>query len=255
MPLSYETLSQKDLTNKMLDDAAVLFRAHYGVWAKGTALEGKLSCPTPFQGQLSDVNTIGNRIKINPKQLRDYYLPDHADCSYARALLDGRLVGHALICRWNWNGKRVCWVTQLVVHMQYRHQGIATTLLRLSRVESDDIYGILSSNPFACMAAATSFGGSIINLPLDFIRQNAQEILKASPVNYVKTAVVKGSLFGHDSTDLVSGIDTQFFVDHEEPDAALKTALRRGWPLGNLPQGHEYVLVFPVKASQSDACQ
>ncbi|EEU33995.1 uncharacterized protein NECHADRAFT_85402 [Fusarium vanettenii 77-13-4] len=234
-------MSQKDLTNKILDDAAVLFREHYGVWASGTLLEG----------QLSDVYTPGNRIKINPKRLRDRYLPGHADCSYTRALLDGRLVGHAITCRWDWDGKRVCWVTQLVVHTQYRNQGIATRLLRLSRADSDDIYGILSSHPFSCMAAATSFGDSIINPPLDFTRQHAQEVLKASPIDYVAAAVVKGSLFGNDSTDLVSGADTQFFISHEEPDAAMNDALSQGrWPLGNLPEGHEYLLVLPAKTTK-----
>lgn len=105
------------------------------------------------------MSTIGKRVKVTPQRLRDQYLPEHGDCCYTRALSDGQLVGHAITSRWDWNGKRVCWVTQLVVRKEHRHQGIATTLLRLSRVESDDVYGIMSSQPFSCMAAATSFGG------------------------------------------------------------------------------------------------
>jgi hypothetical protein len=55
MSLSIQTFSQKDMTDQMLEDAAILFREHYGVWGNGTGLEGKLSCLTSFRGQLSDV--------------------------------------------------------------------------------------------------------------------------------------------------------------------------------------------------------
>ncbi|RSM18506.1 hypothetical protein CDV31_002642 [Fusarium ambrosium] len=229
MSLSFQAFPQKDVTNEMLHAAATLFSEHYGIWGNGAKLSGK-------------------RVRVTPKRLQDQYLPEHADCYYTRALSEGRLVGHAITCRWDWDGKRVCWVTQLVVHREYRNQGIATALLRLARVESDDVYGILSSHSFACMAAATSFGESIMNPPLDFTRQYAQEILKASPIEYVATAVVKGSLFGNDSESLVSGADTKFFVDHEEPDDALNIAMSHDrWLLGNLPEGYEFLLVFPAK--------
>ncbi|RSL41870.1 hypothetical protein CEP54_015683 [Fusarium duplospermum] len=233
MSLSFQTFPQKDVTDEMLNVAATLFSEHYGIWGSATKLAGK-------------------RVRVNPKRLRDQYLPEHGDCYYARALSEGRLVGHAITCRWDWGGRRVCWVTQLVVHKEFRNQGIATTLLRLSRVESDDVYGILSSHPFACMAAATSFGDSIVNPPLNFTHQHAQDILKASPIEYVATAVLKGSLFGSDSESLVCGADTKFFVDHGEHDDALNIAMRQNrWPLGNLPEGHEYLLVFPAQTKQN----
>jgi len=72
--------------------------------------------------------------------------------------VDGRLVGNAWACRWLCNEKTVCWVTQLVVHRDHRKQGLATGLLNLLRHHDDDVYGILSSNPAACLAAATAFG-------------------------------------------------------------------------------------------------
>lgn len=52
----------------------------------------------------------------------------------------------------------VCWVTQLVVGRTYREQGLATGLLRSLREDTDDIYGIMSSHPGACLAAGKSFG-------------------------------------------------------------------------------------------------
>ena len=71
---------------------------------------------------------------------------------------DDVLAGHALARRWTYDGKTVCWVTQLVVHHDYRERGLATCLLNHLRDEEDDIYGIMSSHPAACLAAAKAFG-------------------------------------------------------------------------------------------------
>lgn len=72
--------------------------------------------------------------------------------------VDGSLAGNAFACRWKWDGKTVCWVTQLVVKKDYRDNGLASGLLRSLRETTDDIYGIMSSHPAACLAAAKSFG-------------------------------------------------------------------------------------------------
>lgn len=77
--------------------------------------------------------------------------------------------------------------------------------------------------------------------------------MKASPIKYVKNAVLSGSLFHpNTSTDLISGVDTGFFVDHEEPLSALDHIKRVcDWPLGALPDGHEFLVVVPAKPRQS----
>lgn len=71
--------------------------------------------------------------------------------------MDAALAGHALVCRWSCDEGNVCWVTQLVVHKEYRRRGLATMRLNTLRLDTDDIYGIMSS-PAACLAAAASFG-------------------------------------------------------------------------------------------------
>jgi hypothetical protein len=88
---------------------------------------------------------------------------------------------------------------------------------------------------------------------LDFIRRDAAAILKTSPIPYVKDAKPCGTLFEpKDLTGLVSGVNTEFFVDHDEPLKALKL-IRQDWqwPLGDLPDGHEYLLVLLGKHSRS----
>jgi hypothetical protein len=89
--------------------------------------------------------------------------------------VDGYLAGNAFACRWKYDGMTVCWVTQLVVHKDYRENGLATGFLTSLRKTTDDIYGIMSSNPAACLAAAKSFGTTIEKISLDFIRKRPME--------------------------------------------------------------------------------
>ncbi|KAJ6185187.1 hypothetical protein N7519_006488 [Penicillium mononematosum] len=129
----------------------------------------------------------------------------------------------------------VCWVTQLVVDKDYRDNGLAAGLLRSLRKTTDDIYGIMSSHPAACLAAAKSLG-SLRN----------HEVL---PIPYIQDAKLRGTIFQpEDTSAMVSGVNTGFFVDHEEPQKVLQ-AVRENWqwPLGDLPDGHEYLLVMPAK--------
>ncbi|KAL1837558.1 hypothetical protein VTK73DRAFT_4658 [Phialemonium thermophilum] len=71
--------------------------------------------------------------------------------------------------------------------------------------------------------------------------------MRASPIRYVREATLRGTLFDRqDHSGLVSGVDTGFFVDHEEPRQALERVRKCWhWPLGDLPEGHEYLLVLP----------
>lgn len=79
-------------------------------------------------------------------------------CSYVRVSVNDYLAGHAFACRWAVNGKIVCWVTQLVVHRDYRERGLAVGLLNELKQDGDDVYGVMSSHPAACLAAAKAFG-------------------------------------------------------------------------------------------------
>jgi hypothetical protein len=77
--------------------------------------------------------------------------------------------------------------------------------------------------------------------------------MKASPIPYIKNAKLSGTLFdSDDSTGLVSGVNTGFFVDHEEPLEALELVKQYWqWPLGDLPDGQEYLLILPGKRIRS----
>jgi hypothetical protein len=44
------------------------------------------------------------------------------------------------------------------VHSEYRERGLAVGLLNEIKQDGDDAYGIMSSHPAACLAAAKAFG-------------------------------------------------------------------------------------------------
>ncbi|KAJ5975261.1 hypothetical protein N7481_008968 [Penicillium waksmanii] len=80
------------------------------------------------------------------------------------------------------------------------------------------MYGIMSSHPAACLAAAKAYGRTIEKVDLSFISENASEVLSASLVPYIHDSELRGTIFDpHNASGMVSGVDTNFFVDHTEP--------------------------------------
>ncbi|KAF2023975.1 hypothetical protein EK21DRAFT_79750 [Setomelanomma holmii] len=232
----YEGFNSDQVTDEMLVEAAKLFSDNYGVWGAQAAEN---------MGPFAKANTP---VRLSKAKLRNDYL-SKGSSSYVRVTVGGRLAGNAFACRWNVGDKIICWITQLVVHHEYRERGLAAGLLNETRMDGDDVYGVMSSHPAACLAAAKAFGSSINTISLDFIKDNAESIMKASPVDYVQNAKLRGSLFyPGDSSGLVSCVDTSFFVDHEEPLEALTWVKENmEWPLGELLDGHEFIMVLPTR--------
>ncbi|KAL2417770.1 hypothetical protein ABEF95_010206 [Exophiala dermatitidis] len=229
----FETFDGREVTDAMLTEAAVLFNENYGIW--GTDPTHSRSVPRQ-----------GSRVKLSKDRLRAQCLPENVDCLYARVTVAGHLAGNAFACRWRVQNKTVCWITQLVVHSDHRERGLAMGLLNPLRQDDDNIYGIMSSHSAACLAAAKAFGGGIDSVPTGFIRDNASTVMKESPVEYVRNAELRGNLFDPDDTSgVISSVCTNFFVDHAEPLEALKWVRQRhSWPLGELLDGDEFLLMI-----------
>lgn len=132
---------------------------------------------------------------------------------------------------------------------------------------TDALYGLMSSHPAACLAAAKAFGsrghttlpycdfdpdiltGGINTVAVGFIRDIAEAITEVSPISYVKDAELRGSLFDpEDTSGVISSVYTQFFVDHTEPLEALAW-VREGldWPLGELLDGYEFLPMIEAR--------
>ena len=69
-------------------------------------------------------------------------------------------------------------------------------------------------------------------------------------------AKLHGALFEpKDLTGLVYEVSTEFFVDHEESIEALKMVQETWkWPLEDLLDGHEFLLILLGKHCQSRSC-
>ena len=73
--------------------------------------------------------------------------------------------------------------------------------------------------------------------------------MEQSPVEYVRTAELRGKLFDPNNTSgALASVSTNFFVDHAEPLEALNW-VRQGmeWPLGELLEGHEFLLLIEAR--------
>ena len=136
----YQQFDGTQVTDSMLREASQFFNENYGIWGKESG------------------SKAGTRVKMGKDRLRAQLLPPNVPCSYVRVTVDGNLAGNVFACRWKYNDKPVCWITQLVVHRDYRERGLAAGLLNELRQEDNDIYGVVSSHPAACLATARAFG-------------------------------------------------------------------------------------------------
>ncbi|KAI6709440.1 hypothetical protein JHW43_008018 [Diplocarpon mali] len=240
------------------------------LWGQERLLDGDTSIEARYKGtsrrqtstkplilsekyEVSGEQATGHRVRISCGRLRAQYLPDNATCFCVKVTIDGHLAGHAFACRWTANDQNVCWVTQLVVDRRYRERGLAQGLLNQLRQKDMDMSGIMSSHPAACLAAAKTFGSFPGIFQLGLTGKYAEEILHTSPIDYVKGAQLRGSLFdAGDTSGFVSSADSGFFVDHGEPLEAL--ALVRNhmdWPFGKLIEGLEFIITEARRRSRS----
>ncbi|KAH9216827.1 hypothetical protein DL95DRAFT_362868 [Leptodontidium sp. 2 PMI_412] len=227
----------KHPSDEQLSEAAAFFSANYGVWGQ-SAVEN--------MGPSMKIA----RVKISPKLLRKKILPDGGNNTFISTARGNELLGILFATRWMYKGKSILWVTQLCVHLEYRNEGIAKGLLSALNTNEDYAIGILSSHPFSISAVARVFGNGLEDVDLYTMRLEARDIMATCPVTYVRDAKLRGSLFEHEPEDgTLSCADTQFWVDHREPDEALNLIKEKGrlWPFGHLPEGHEYLLLVKLK--------
>jgi hypothetical protein len=162
------------------------------------------------------------------------------------------------------------WITQLVVDKTVRRRYIATHLLQTLKdhplFQNVTVVGLASSHPAACSALA-KYAGMLMLLSysyisklttfqdvdtsgvnLHFIRDNAEKVLAASDVKYLKDAQLRGLIFQEDNdSGAISSVFTEFYIDHKEPlEVLAKFKAKSKWCLGELLDGHEFLALFPV---------
>jgi hypothetical protein len=59
-------------------------------------------------------------------RLRAQSVAPGTDSVLVRAMVDGNLAGYAFATRWEYQGRKICWITQLCVGHDFRGQKLAT---------------------------------------------------------------------------------------------------------------------------------
>lgn len=137
--IEYEWHACGMIPESVYHECSTLFSGHYGHYAK-----------TDAHGEMK-------RVRLSADKIRDYVeSPDYnmnpTGIYMARA--NGRLVGYAIAGLFNEKCYGViAWVTQLVVHRDYRHRGVAKQLLfSIWGFTSHFAWGLVSANPYAVRA-------------------------------------------------------------------------------------------------------
>ncbi|EPQ52659.1 hypothetical protein GLOTRDRAFT_46421 [Gloeophyllum trabeum ATCC 11539] len=241
MVIYYRTVLASEISADELKECADLFSSHYGVWGEGA------TTVSPFLKPQA-------RVKMTTHKLASECFGESSRTVISTCKIDDALVGHAIAVVWDYDGGRTGWIAQLVVHESFRRRWIATSLLQALKehplFKTINVIGLVSSHPASCNALVKYANIRIEDIDLDFIRANAERVLRSTPIGYLKASLV-GGLFGTSGDmDAVSCLFTKYFVDHREPREVLQSYKNAGrWPLGDLPPGHEFLVLVPVVSS------
>lgn len=128
---------ESELLNKtLIDEMSELYSNHYGLWGKTS----KNYC---------------KRISLSPSYIRKWTKNENAYIATARD--NHELIGYAIAIQSYKNKTEkknaISWITQLVVHQDYRQHGIGKELLfSFWGFSNHYAWGIMSSNPYAIRA-------------------------------------------------------------------------------------------------------
>ncbi|KAF1944361.1 hypothetical protein EJ02DRAFT_398525 [Clathrospora elynae] len=228
------------ITVAQVETCAKSFSSYYGVWGE-TAWRKMAQC-----------------------------LPDSTNNVLVSAMAeDDRQVGHCVVSQWAHGDDRVWWITQLLVLPAYRNQRRATRMLQTltlhydigKKSDQNDFVGVASCQPYTICAILRVFGRGIESIPSkpDWEKSPSEHahaplesskcapLMSAAPVNYIHDATLRPKMLQ---------ANTEFLVDHTEPDDALRRVVHGmnkqmrepwEWLFGDLAEGHEYLCVLDFR--------
>lgn len=208
------------LSDHEWEQCSELFLNHYGVWSS------KSSVP-------------GSRVQLTKTRLKSLFCFSPG-CRVALLFdmvsleMDGipMLVDHAFYVY----TQEMVWITQLVVHADYRRRGFGTRLCSMACRVLDKIQfaGLVSSNPFAVKSLEKAMGETV-NVTL--VEKHASTALTKLSIPYITSDMVEVQ-YDHERC-FKCLCHTKFHVDHSEVDFARESLAH--WHLGNLGDGDEYL--------------
>lgn len=205
--------------NDLINELSELYSNHYGFWGATSGRQGK-------------------RIKLLPSKLREWTEMDNTYIATARK--SGTLVGYAIAVQSYKNMKKktdvISWVTQLVVHEEYRQHGIGKELLfSFWGFSNNYAWGIMSSNPYAIRA-----------LEKATYRRVEPSLIKSKEKGLRRFGIKNVSYLDKNTefniTTKKSSVNTKFPSDISKVNEKLENVTKNDipWLLGEIEEGWEW---------------
>ncbi len=203
--------------HELIEKCSELYSSHYGKWSPQSSI------------------APGKNIKLSPERIKEWLRIPNSNIYLA--YLDNKLIGYCIASTGKHKGKgSIAWVTQLVVHEEYRNKKVAQRLLFSIWGMSDYFaWGILTSSPYAVRALEKATRRRCVP---DRIYRNHRLLINfgLKNVSYLKK---KPEIIINKKN---SQINTGFFVDHSDVNTMLEnvTSDEKPWLLGPLNEGWEW---------------
>ena len=215
--ITYASILPTDMESAVAG-CAKLYSEHYGVWGERSPRKGE-------------------RVKLSANRLMGWLKGESA--SLYAAYCEEKLIGYAIALRANLHSHgTVSWVTQFVVHTDYRNNGVGSHLLRhIWGMSNDYAWGLITSNPYAVRALEKATrricdpqyisGNGRVGKLLNFASKK---------VHYIDAGIER-------KTDAATAqVNTNFCVDHSNIESKIKTLKDKGidWKMGALQECWEW---------------
>lgn len=198
----------------VVSECASLYSSHFGKWENQ------------------------NPIKVTVNRFKAEYLSKQSMLMVAYS--KSRLIGYSTVV-FDYSSPRLSfgWVTQLVVHSDYRHLGVATKLLeKVIKSTRCVAWGIVTDNPYAVRALENATNTRCD--PPVMLRHS--ETIRNSCTNTVPYVSQKAPITF--SNNLIC-VFTEFFTDRSQIELKTKRIAGDGkpWLFDQIAPGHEWVAV------------
>jgi SAM-dependent methyltransferase/GNAT superfamily N-acetyltransferase len=214
--VTFEWYVGREVPEQLLQECSDLFGGHYGVWSEAA------------------VERAGKRVRFSLDLVRKLLAGQDARLAIARS--EGALLGYAASVQPTLPlVGTMSWVTQLVVHADYRKRGIARRLLfSIWAFSNHFAWGLVTSSPFTVRALEKATRRRV---DPERIQAGIRTLLSGgTQVPYVKPS----SETICDAT--TARINTDFLVDHSGlPEMIERVSSGSAWSLGELPEGWEWI--------------
>lgn len=177
-----------------------------------------------------------SRVKMSAKGLARSFLSEGCQLVISFDKTPENIVGHAFfkVFYSDTVGCNVTWFTQLVVRNEFRRKKIAQRMLKAAISPDVGCAGLVTTHPYAVMALERAMRKKVDPAVCKLV---APKVLKESDVDYLQSSslVLEGDF---------CLVNTDFHVDHAEPERALAALDPGSWALGSLLDGHEFIAII-----------